>query len=243
MKTFSIMMAVAMAAINVCKADNLENFLANGVPGSTDVKESIHPPENTRLYDVWYGKGNRFYQCNPEKDGFERWYNVQTHAFFYETKGKSGPYDIEGTEIGQLAVAPLNNGTQNIESKPDPMDIYSTFYYLPDGSWTASGRPLSTTSREKDRAERGDKDNLDDHLTKTLFSSKDGYLSHAKYIVRLNTLDGARPDNEACTEKGKVVNKPFSGYYLFYADDASNEALQREQSAWKALVDKYSPDH
>ncbi|KAI9302414.1 hypothetical protein BJ944DRAFT_167332 [Cunninghamella echinulata] len=232
-----------MAAINVCKADNLEYFLDNEVPGSLDVKESLQPPEGHRLYDVWYGKGNRFYQCNPEKDGFERWYNVQTHTFLYATKGKSAPYDIEGTEIGQLSIAPLNITQGQQQQKSDPMDIYSTFYYLPDGSWTSSARPLSTTSREKDRAERGDKDNLDDHLTKTLFSSSEGYLSHAKYIVRLNTLDGARPDNNACTEKGMVVNKPFTAYYMLYTDQPNAESLQREQSSWKALVDKYSPDH
>lgn len=82
--------------------------LASVAPDSSFVKERIAPPTNATLFDVYFARGNRIYQCNPEKKGFQHWYNVQTHAFLYPTRGEVAPFDREGKEIGQLSAAPLN---------------------------------------------------------------------------------------------------------------------------------------
>ena len=87
-------------------ADRLPDV--HGAPSAAYVKESLRPPENHNAYDVLYAKGNRVYQCNPERTGFQHWYNVQTHAFLYPTKERKEPFDLAGLEIGQVAMAPLN---------------------------------------------------------------------------------------------------------------------------------------
>jgi hypothetical protein len=99
--------AILSVTIPFTLADYLP-ALSNKAPDTSDVKERITPPNNTTLYDVYFARGNRIYQCNPELKGFQHWYNVQTHAFLYPTKGKEAPFDGEGKEIGQLSAAPLN---------------------------------------------------------------------------------------------------------------------------------------
>lgn len=99
--------AILSLMIHHSLADSLPD-LYNSAPNESHVKERISPPEGSKLYDVWYAKGNRIYQCNPEKQGFQHWYNVQTHAFLYPTKGHEAPFNKDGMEIGQLSAAPLN---------------------------------------------------------------------------------------------------------------------------------------
>lgn len=108
---FSITTAIFTIAIPATLADFLPQLL-NAAPNESHVKERIAPPEGSKLYDVWYAKGNRIYQCNPELKGFQHWYNVQTHAFLYPTKDQQAPFDKFGMEIGQLAAAPLNQEQQ-----------------------------------------------------------------------------------------------------------------------------------
>jgi hypothetical protein len=86
--------------------------LASAAPTTKDVKERIAPPANSTLFEVYYAKGNRIYQCNPELKGFQHWYNVQTQAFLYPTKNEQAPFDVPGKEIGQLSAAPLNPDQQ-----------------------------------------------------------------------------------------------------------------------------------
>jgi hypothetical protein len=88
-------------------ADNLPH-LTETAPNATDVKERIAPPQDSHLYEVWFGKGQRIYQCNPEKAGFQHWYNVQTHALLYPTKNRAAPFDVPGSEVGQISAAPLD---------------------------------------------------------------------------------------------------------------------------------------
>ncbi|KAI8067161.1 hypothetical protein BC940DRAFT_301435 [Gongronella butleri] len=231
------MLAVVLFAFAVFVSCLHADFVPElkGVPSAADVKERIAPPEGHKLYDVWYAKGNRIYQCNPEKTGFQHWYNVQTHAFLYPTNGREAPFDIDGQEIGQIAAMPLNQTAQ----MANPIETYPTIYYYPDGSWVASGHPVSTTTKEEGRAERGDTVNLDDHLDDARFSSTDGYLSHAKYIVRLQSLNGAVPAADTCITKGETVNKPFTAYYMVYTDNDGMSRLKEEKDAWDALAARH----
>ncbi|ORX61375.1 hypothetical protein DM01DRAFT_1316070 [Hesseltinella vesiculosa] len=224
------------AVLSCASADFLPSV--KGVPTAADVKERIAPPEGQHLYDVWYAKGNRIYQCNPELTGFQHWYNVQTHAFLYPTAGREAPFDIDGEEIGQISAAPLNK----TEQMANPVDTYPTIYYFPDGSWTASGHPLATTTKEDGRVERGDAVNLDDHLEQASYSSTNGYLSHANYVVRLQSLDGVVPAADTCKEKGAIVNKPFTAYFMAYTDEEGLAALKKEKEEWDALSEKYNTE-
>ncbi|KAI8144120.1 hypothetical protein BJV82DRAFT_644218 [Fennellomyces sp. T-0311] len=216
---------------SVALADILPD-VHGAAPSSANVKESLRPPEGYQAYDVLYAKGNRIYQCNPERTGFMHWYNVQTHAFLYPTKDRNEPFDLPGQEIGQLAAAPLN-GTE-----ADPAHTIPVMYYYPDGSWVGTTHPLKTTTMEEGRAERGDANNLDDHLEPVVYTSDDGYFSHAKYVVRLGSMDGLRPTPEECSYKGKLINKSFSAYFLVYTDQEGEEQLRSEKEAWDALVEE-----
>ncbi|KAI8377839.1 uncharacterized protein BYT42DRAFT_593938 [Radiomyces spectabilis] len=208
----------------------------HGAPTAQDVKDRIAPPANATLYDVWYAKGNRIYQCNPEKTGFQFWYNVQTHAFLYPTQGEEEPFEKPGREIGQLMAAPLNPDQQ----MASPIDTYPTIYYYPDGSWVGTTKPLATTTKEEGRAERGDANNLDDHLEPVVYRSTDGYLSHATYVIRLKSIDGSVPPKEACTTKGLVINKPFTAFFMFYTDDEGLQQLSEEKIKWNNMVRDYA---
>lgn len=121
------------------------------------------------------------------------------------------------------------------------MDVIPVIYYYPDGSWVGTSRPLATTTREEGRAERGDAANLDDHLEPAAFNSEDGYLSHAKYVVRLGSLDGAVPAPADCDMKGKTVIKPFTAYYLMYTDQQGEELLRTEHEEWQRMIEEYRP--
>ncbi|RCH90298.1 hypothetical protein CU098_010508, partial [Rhizopus stolonifer] len=177
--------AILSLIVPVILADNIPalNYRA---PTVNDVKERIAAPANSTLFDVWYAKGNRIYQCNPELTGFLHWYNVQTHAFLYQAQGQSTPFDRPDNLVGQLAAAPLSPDAQ----EANPVDTVPVIYSYRDGSWVGTSRPIATTTKEEGRAERGDSQNLDDHLTSSRYSSTNGYLSHAKYLVRIGSLDG-----------------------------------------------------
>ncbi|KAI8338458.1 hypothetical protein BC941DRAFT_350963 [Chlamydoabsidia padenii] len=232
-KTFLV--AIVSTLLLTCQADFVPELAKGEIPTAHHVKESISPPKDQQLYNVFYAKGNRIYQCNPEKRRFMRWYNVQTQAFLYPTKGRTAPFDVPGFEIGQITAAPLNK-TQQMS---DPEELYTTAYYYPDGSWYATGHPVAGTSQEEGRTERGDAGvNLDDHLTRTAWTSTDGYFSHADYVVRLNALDGAHPDKTACTVKGSVLVRPFTAYMMLYAGPEKILALEKEEAEWNALVEK-----
>ncbi|CAO3610872.1 unnamed protein product [Mucor hiemalis] len=236
------MKLVAVAAVlSTVVPFTLADFLPalqSSAPDASHVKARIAPPADATLYDVYFARGNRIYQCNPEKTGFQHWYNVQTHAFLYPTKGESFPYDREGKEIGQLSAAPLNPKQQ----MANPMDTTPIIYNYQDGSWAGTARPLSTTTKEEGRAERGDSKHLDDHLTPVVKSSTDGYLSHAKYIVRLNSYEGVVPAAETCTKKGLLVNKPFTAYFMFYTDNKGVEQLAAEKVKWEEMVENFTPE-
>lgn len=104
-----------------------------------------------------------------------------------------------------------------------------------------TSRPLATTTKEEGRVERGDAKNLDDHLEPATYTSDDGYLSHAKYVVRLNSIDGSVPAADTCTTKGLIVNKPFTAYFMFYTDDQGLQNLEREQVQWQKMVNGEFP--
>ncbi|KAG0166309.1 hypothetical protein DFQ28_006408 [Apophysomyces sp. BC1034] len=233
---FSIVVSALIFCASLGSADFLPEL--QGAPTSHDVKERIAPPADASLYEVFYAKGNRIYQCNPEKKGFQHWYNVQTHAFLYPTKDKEMPYDKPGEEIGQLSAAPLNPALQ----MASPPDTYPVIYYYPDGSWVGTGRPLSTTTKEEGRAERGDSVNLDDHLEQKVYTSTDGYLSHSTYVVRLNSIDGVVPPADTCTTKGLLINKPFTAYFMFYTNDEGMEKLAEEKVTWDKMVNGEFPE-
>lgn len=122
------------------------------------------------------------------------------------------------------------------------MDTTPIIYNYQDGSWAGTARPLSTTTKEEGRAERGDSKHLDDHLTPVVKSSTDGYLSHAKYIVRLNSYEGVVPAAETCTKKGLLVNKPFTAYFMFYTDNKGVEQLAAEKVKWEEMVENFTPE-
>ncbi|KAF1796114.1 hypothetical protein V8B55DRAFT_1371143 [Mucor lusitanicus] len=234
---FFITAAILSVTLPFTLADYLPSLL-NAAPTSADVKERIAPPANATLYDVWYAKGRRIYQCNPEKKGFQHWYTVQTHALLYPTKGEQAPYDVEGKEVGQMAAAPLNPEHQ----EANPIDTTPVIYNYKDGSWLGTGRPEATTTKEEGRVERGDSVHLDDHYATVSKSSTDGYLSHAKYIVRLGSTDGVVPPPDHCTQKGMVVSKPFSAYFMFYTDAEGTNQLAEESKEWERMVMEYTPE-
>ncbi|CAO0792950.1 unnamed protein product [Mucor circinelloides] len=234
---FFITAAILSVTLPLTLADFLPSLL-NAAPTASDVKERIAPPANATLYDVWYAKGRRVYQCNPEKTGFQHWYSVQTHAFLYPTKGEQAPFDVAGKEIGQIAAAPLNPEHQ----EANPIDTTPVIYNYKDGSWLGTGRPGATTTKEEGRAERGDSVHLDDHFATVSKSSTDGYLSHAKYIVRLGSTDGVMPPPDHCTQKGMVVSKPFSAYFMFYTDAEGVDQLAEEKKEWERMVVEYTPE-
>ena len=100
--------AILSATISLTSADIVPG-LKNSAPVASDVLEVIKPPpESSHLYEVYFAKGNRMFQCNPEQVGPLFWYKVQTHAFLYPTDGQKAPFDREGNEVGQMFVAPMN---------------------------------------------------------------------------------------------------------------------------------------
>lgn len=115
-------------------------------------------------------------------------------------------------------------------------------YNYKDGSWLGTGRPDATTTKEEGRAERGDSVHLDDHVVAVSKSSTDGYLSHAKYLVRLGSTDGVMPPSDHCTQKGMVVSKPFNAYFMFYADAEGVDQLAEEKVEWDKMVAEYIPE-
>ncbi|KAL9554522.1 hypothetical protein MBANPS3_002772 [Mucor bainieri] len=236
MKLF-ITAAILSVIVPFTLADFLPSLLT-AAPTGSDVKERITPPANATLYDVWYAKGRRVYQCNPEKKGFQHWYTVQTHALLYPTKGEHAPFDVEGKEVGQMAAAPLNPEHQ----EANPIDTTPVIYNYRDGSWLGTGRPEATTTKEEGRAERGDSVHLDDHYATVSKSSTDGYLSHAKYVVRLGSVDGVVPPPDHCTQKGMVVSKPFNAYFMFYTDAEGVDQIAEEKKEWERMVTEYTPE-
>lgn len=122
------------------------------------------------------------------------------------------------------------------------MDTMPVIYNYRDGSWAGTARPMATTTREEGRVERGDSVHLDDHIVPVTKSSTDGYLSHAKYIVRLNSIDGVVPAAESCTTKGLLVNKPFTAYFMFYTDADGLKQLATEEAEWNEMVSEYTPE-
>lgn len=83
---------------------------------------------------------------------------------------------------------------------------------------------------------------MDDHIAPVVKSSTDGYLSHAKYIVRLNSYEGVVPPAETCTKKGLLINKPFTAYFMFYTDSQGVEQLAEEKVQWEEMVENYTPE-
>lgn len=83
---------------------------------------------------------------------------------------------------------------------------------------------------------------MDDHFATVSKSSTDGYLSHAKYIVRLGSTDGVMPPSDHCTQKGMVVSKPFSAYFMFYTDAEGVGQLAEEKKEWERMVEEYTPE-
>lgn len=122
------------------------------------------------------------------------------------------------------------------------MDTMPVIYNYRDGSWAGTARPLATTTREEGRKERGDGVHLDDHIVPVTKASTDGYLSHAKYIIRLNSLEGVVPAAETCTKKGLLINKPFTAYFMFYTDVEGMQQLSEEEVEWKEMVENYTPE-
>lgn len=126
--------------------------------------------------------------------------------------------------------------------RANPIDTTPVIYNYQDGSWLGTGRPGATTTKEEGRAERGDSVHLDDHFATVSKSSTDGYLSHAKYIVRLGSTDGVMPPPDHCTQKGMVVSKPFSAYFMFYTDAEGVDQLAEEKKEWERMVVEYTPE-
>ncbi|KAI7904433.1 uncharacterized protein BX663DRAFT_485248 [Cokeromyces recurvatus] len=237
MKFFKTTAFLPLAISFVC-ADYLPE-LVNNAPSIANVKERISPPNNMTVFDVWFARGNRIYQCNPELTGFQHWYNVQTQAYLYPTQRQEAPFDVQGREIGQLNAAPLDP----LQQMANPLDTMPVIYSYREGSWVSTGRPLATTTLEEGRVERGDNIHLDDHLTPVIRTSTNGYLSHTRYIVRIGSLDGVVPAAGDCVRKGSLVNKPFTAYYMFYTDDEGLNALEQEHIEWERLVEEYTPEN
>ncbi|KAI9311815.1 hypothetical protein BX666DRAFT_1992768 [Dichotomocladium elegans] len=235
MKAFAALFLTLSSLSMSVFADKLPAELKGMAPAAKDVKPKLQPPEGFSAYDVFYGTGHRVYQCNPERTGFQHWYAVQTHMSLYPTKDRKPPYNVAGLEIGSISVAPMN-GTQ-----PDPMDVIPVMYYYPDGSWVGTSRPLATTTLEEGRAARGDANNLDDHLEPGVYRSSGGYLSHANYIVRIGTLNGAVPAADTCTAKGMIVIKPFTAFYMVYTNAEGHQQLGVEKDQWDQLVQNLKP--
>jgi hypothetical protein len=108
----ALLVSILSTFLLTCSADFMPGLKKGEVPTSQHVKESISPPKEQQLYNVFYAKGHRIYQCNPERRRFMRWYNVQNQAFLYATKGKTAPFDVPGNEVGQLSSAPMNQTLQ-----------------------------------------------------------------------------------------------------------------------------------
>jgi hypothetical protein len=125
MKSFTAVILLSVT-IPFTLADYLP-ALASAAPTAKDVKERIAPPANASLFEVYYAKGNRIYQCNPELQGFQHWYNVQTQALLYPTKNEQAPFDVPGKEIGQMAAAPLNSDQQMYDRIHDKDYILNKF--------------------------------------------------------------------------------------------------------------------
>ncbi|KAI8086473.1 uncharacterized protein BX664DRAFT_374517 [Halteromyces radiatus] len=224
-KTF--LMIATLCMMMGTQADVVPELLNGAAPTVANVKSSLAPPNDQQLYDVFFAKGYRIYQCNPEKKRLEHWYNVQTHALLYPAKGRQAPFDIEGKAIGQMFAAPLNQTLQMAD--PDPEHQYIAAYYYPDGSWFSTGHPPTNTIHDEDRKERGDEGvNLDDHLAEAAWTSTDGYFSHVEYAVRLHSLNGTHPAPNQCQVKGVVVNQPFTAFYMLYTGPEGMKAIQNE---------------
>lgn len=108
----ALLVSILSTLLLACSADFMPGLEKGQVPTSVHVKERIAPPKDQQLYNVFYAKGHRIYQCNPERRRFMRWYNVQNQAFLYATKGKTAPFDVPGNEIGQMNSAPMNKTLQ-----------------------------------------------------------------------------------------------------------------------------------
>ncbi|KAL0088147.1 hypothetical protein J3Q64DRAFT_1724276 [Phycomyces blakesleeanus] len=229
MKIIYTILALAIS-FRLGTADRVPGLV--GAPTEENVKPLIAPPPEASLYDVFYAKGTRVYVCNPEKTGFQHWYNVQTHAELYPTRDEEPPFDKPGNQIALMSVAPLNQ-TQQMAS---PMTTYPVIMYYPDGSWVGTDHPLKTTSREPGRAERGDGANIDDHIERAAYTSTNGYLSHARYVVRLNSLNGQVPSHASCVTKGTLESRPFEAFFMFYTDEQGFSELNREQEIWQKMV-------
>ncbi|KAI9349958.1 hypothetical protein BD770DRAFT_394762 [Pilaira anomala] len=230
--------AILSATISLTSADILPG-LKYSAPVASDVHEVIAPPaESSHLYEVYFAKGNRVFQCNPEKAEPQHWYKVQTHAFLYATNGQHAPFDREGNEVGQMFVAPMNAEQQ----KSNPINTTPLIYNFRDGSWVGTTTPSATTKDEEGRLERGNEFNLNDIIAPVTNTSIDGYLSHATYVTRLNTLEGLAPAAELCTTKGLIINKPFSAYFLFYTNDEGKKKLAEEGAIWEQMVADYTPE-
>jgi hypothetical protein len=68
---------VTAAILSVTAPFTFADFLpalATVAPDNSHVKQRIAPPANATLYDVYFARGNRVYQCNPELKGFQHWY-------------------------------------------------------------------------------------------------------------------------------------------------------------------------
>jgi hypothetical protein len=127
-------------------------------------------------------------------------------------------------------------------NRPNPENSIPVLYDYIDGSWIGTNKPLATTTKEEGRKERGDGSHLDDHVSPVVKASTSGYLSHAKHVVRLHSLDGAVPPAEHCSLKGMVVSKPFSAYYMFYTDAEGKKQLDVYEEEWNRMVEEYTPE-
>lgn len=67
-------------------------------------------------------------------------------------------------------------------------------------------------------------------------------MSHAKYLVRLGSTDGTMPPANHCTQKGMVVSKPYSAYFMFYSDAEGVSKLAEEKVEWERMIAEYTPE-
>lgn len=132
--------------------------------------------------------------------------------------------------------------TNKTTIRANPIDTIPVVYNYADGSWAGTARPLATTTKEEGRIERGDNVHLDDHVVPVSKSSTNGYLSHAKYIVRLGSMNGVVPAADTCVKKGMLINKPFTAYFMFYTDAQGLEQIAQEKIEWDNMVLNYTPE-
>lgn len=83
---------------------------------------------------------------------------------------------------------------------------------------------------------------MHDYVVATARASTSGYLSHAKYVVRLGSTDGTMPPANHCTQKGMVVSKPYTAYFMFYVDPEGVDRLAQEKVEWERMVTEYTPE-